>query len=86
MQENACLEKILIEGRKKLSVSNVDSVDGFTSQWLKLTVGGKTLLVTGENIKITAFNKANGNLTADGVFLEVKYANKKQPLLKRLFK
>ncbi|MBR5191997.1 MAG: YabP/YqfC family sporulation protein [Clostridia bacterium] len=86
MQENINVEKVLIEGRKKLSVSNVESVDGFTSQWLKLTVSGSTLLVTGENIKITAFNKANGNLTADGNFLEVKYNHKKQPLLKRLFK
>ena len=86
MQENLSVEKIVLEGRKKLSVSNVESVDGFTSQWLKLTVGGQTLLVTGENIKITAFNKANGNLTADGTFLEIKYNAKKQPLLKRLFK
>ena len=77
MQENVNLEKVLIEGRKKLSVTNVDSVDGFTSQWLKLTVGGKGLLITGENIKITAFNKANGNLSADGLFLEIKYNYKK---------
>ncbi len=86
MQENVNVEKIVIEGRKKLSVSNVESVDGFTSQWLRLTIGGQTLLITGENIKITAFNKANGNLTADGTFVEVKYNVKKQPFVKRLFK
>ncbi len=80
------LEKAVIEGRKKLSMTKVETVDGFTEQCLKLTVGGNKVTIMGEGIKITAFNKSTGTLNADGIFSEIKYNNKKAPLIKRLFK
>jgi hypothetical protein len=80
------IDRILIEGRKKLTMTGVDSVDGFTEQVLNLTVSGSKVKVSGENIKITAYNKATGSLNADGVFNEIKYSVKKAPLMKRLFK
>ena len=80
------LEKAVIEGRKKLSMTKVETVDGFTEQSLKLTVAGSKVFIVGENIKITAFNKTSGNLTAEGEFFEIKYNRKKVPVIKRLFK
>ncbi len=80
------IDKVLIEGRKKLSMTGVDSVDGFTEQMLNLTVNGSKVKVSGENIKITAYNKEQGILNAEGVFNEIKYNAKKVPLVKRLFK
>ena len=80
------IEKIIIESRKKLNMTKVETVDGFTEQCLRLTVAGNKVVVNGENIKITAFNKSTGNLTAEGDFVEVKYNHKKIPLIKRLFK
>lgn len=79
-------DKVLIEGRKKLSMTGVDSVDGFSEQLLNLTVLGSKVKISGENIKITAYNKGTGMLNADGVFNEIKYNSKKPPLIKRLFK
>lgn len=72
--------------RKRLAMSGVEAVDGFSEQALYLTVSGVKVKITGEKIKITAFNKAAGTLAAEGVFNEIKYGAKKTPLLKRIFK
>ena len=79
-------DKLILDGRKKLQMTGVDAVEGFSDRMLKLSVSGSKVLINGENIKITAFNKATGNLTADGNFTEIKYNFKKAPLIKRLFK
>ena len=75
-----------LDNRKRLTLTGVSSVDGFSEQFIKLTVGLDKLLVTGEGLKITAFNKANGNFICDGRINEIKYTGKKQPVLKRIFK
>ena len=64
----------------------VQSVDGYSEQTLNLTVAGVRVKISGEKIKITAFNKATGTLVADGTFAEIKYNAVKPPILKRLFK
>lgn len=79
-------DKLEIIGRKRLAMSGVEEVDGFSEQVLNLTVLGNKVKITGEKIKITAFNKATGTLMADGVFNEIKYNAKRVPLLKRIFK
>lgn len=79
-------DKLEIIGRKRLAMCGVEAVDGFSEQALNLTVSGVKVKITGEKIKITAFNKATGTLTADGIFNEIRYNAKKTPLLKRIFK
>ena len=85
MPDNDC-EKLLIEGRKRLQMSAVDAVEGFSEQTLKLVVKGSRVVISGKNIKITAFNKQSGNLTADGDFADIKFGGEKQAVLKRIFK
>lgn len=80
------IDKLCLDGRKRLSMTGVETVDGFTEQVLKLTVSGSKVAVNGSGIKITAFNKATGTLTADGEFHEIRYLSKKAPIVKRLFK
>lgn len=79
-------EKVVLEGRKKFTMTGVTTVDGFSPQYLKLTASGNRVLITGSNLKITAFDKGSGNLTAEGFFNEFKYNHKKEPFIKRLFK
>ncbi len=87
MQNNITVtENLVIDGRKKLSMTGVQAVDGFSEQFLKLTVSGNKVYITGENIRIVSFSKATGNLIAEGIFNEVKYNYKKLPFVKRLFK
>lgn len=84
--ENKNMDKLVIECRKQLTLTGVDSVDGFSEQTLNLTVSGVKVKISGENIKIVSFNKSTGLLVADGVFNEIKYNVKKVPIVKRLFK
>ena len=86
MEERNFNDKLEIIGRRKLAMTAVESVDGFSEQMLLLTVAGEKVKIAGEKIKIAAFNKATGTLAADGVFYEIKYNVKKVPLLKRIFK
>ena len=79
-------EKVTLEARKKLTMTCVEAVDAFTAQRLTLTVAGKSVNVLGEGIKITAFNKASGCLTAEGSFSEIKYNATKVPFIKKIFK
>ena len=79
-------DKLELFGRKRLSMSGVESVDGFTEQVLNLTVAGNKVRIMGDGIKITAFNNGTGMLCADGNFTEIRYAHKSTPILKRLFK
>ena len=79
-------DKLVLDARKRLSMTGVESVDGFTEQILNLTVGGIKVKILGDNLKISAFNKTNGNLTAEGVISEIKYNHKKTGFIKRLFK
>ncbi len=80
------VDKLVLDGRKRLTMSGVEAVDGFSEQSLVLSVKGVKVYVGGENIKITAFNKSSGNLTADGEFTEIRYGKKKAPFFKRVFK
>lgn len=78
--------KLTLENRKHLSMTGVDAVDGFSDQHLSLTIAGEKVFINGENIKITAYNKLSGSLSAEGKFTEIKYSYKKAPLIKRIFK
>ena len=80
------LQVLTLEGQKRLTMTGVESVDGFSEQSLKLTLAGKRVLVTGSHIKITSFNKATVSLTADGMFDSVRYDAKKGSFFKRVFK
>ncbi len=87
MQNQPIIEKKLtLESRTKLSMTGVDAVDGFSETFLQLTVSGDKVYISGENIKITVFNKVSGNLSAEGKFNQIKYGNAKVPIVKRLFK
>ena len=87
MQNQPIIEqKLTLESRIKLTMSGVDAVDGFSDVHLNLTVSGDKVYISGENIKITAYNKSSGNLSAEGKFNQIKYGNAKVPIVKRLFK
>ncbi len=80
------LNKLILEGRKFLNMTGVENVDSFSEQTLRLQISGDKVCILGENIKITSFNKVSGNLSAEGVFNEIRYNQKKVPLVKRIFK
>ena len=84
--ETNSVSTLILEQRKRLSISGVSSVDFFSDQCLKLTIGGSRAQIFGENLKVIAFAKEQGNFIAEGTFNEIKYNYKKPSILKRIFK
>lgn len=86
MQEVKSNESLTIENRKRLYMTEVVSVDAFSEEMLKLTVGDKKVIVGGNNLKITAFNQAQKTLNVEGEIVQIKYEGAKTPFVKRFFK
>lgn len=85
MQNNES-NKLILEERKRLNMTGVESVDSFSDSVIKLTISGSQAQIGGERLKILTYNKSTGALTVDGFINDIKYNCKKQPLLKRFFK
>ena len=81
-------QNIIIENRKKLTLSGVKDVVGFDEETIALeTVLGK-VTIKGNKLRIQNFNTENGDLTADGKINAVVYISeqKNNGLISKLFK
>ncbi len=75
MQENK--HTVIIEQRKTLSVSAVESVVAFSEVKIVLALlGGGKLTVVGSGLKISGFSKASGSFTAEGTVTGITYGGK----------
>lgn len=79
-------DKLILDGGKRLSMTNVEAVNGFTDTIINLTVSGKSVKISGNKLKITSYNKGTGNLTCDGEVVEIKFGTVKQSVFKKVFK
>ncbi len=86
MQNQIELDKLVLEGRKRLMMTGVEAVDGFSEQLVNLTVTGCKVKITGEKLKITNYNKTSKSLSVEGLVNEIKYNAKKIPFFKKIFK
>lgn len=83
MQENK--HSILLEQRKNLSVTGVESVSSFSEVKITLVLlGGERLQILGTGLKIVGFSKTNGNFQAEGEVAGISYGGKS--FAQRLFK
>ncbi len=83
MQENK--HSVIIEQRKQLTVSAVESVVAFSEVKIILSLlGGERLTVIGSGLKITGFSKTSGTFVAEGTITGVQYGGKS--LVSRIFK
>lgn len=74
MDENVrVIQNVIIEGRKRLSVSGVKQVVSFDEETVLLDTALGKMTVKGENIKIESFNTATGDLSAIGTVHAVVY-------------
>ena len=77
MQETYQKHSIIIEQRKTITISGVESVTAFSEVKISLALlGGERLHVAGMNLKIIGFSKANGTLVAEGTVSGVSYGGK----------
>ena len=83
MQENK--HSIMLEQRKSLSISGIESVASFSEVKIVLVlIGGERMTVIGSGLKITGFSKINGTFTAEGDVMGISYGGKS--LAARIFK
>ncbi len=76
---------VIIEQRKTLSVTAVESVVAFSEVKILLSlVGGERLQIVGSGLKITAFSKTSGSFSAEGTVTGVSYGGKS--VVARIFK
>ena len=76
---------IILEQRKNLSVSGVESVRSFSEVKIVLSLlNGEKLHIIGTDLKITGFSKNSGAFTADGNVVGFSYGGKS--LVSRIFK
>ena len=83
MQENQ--HSVILEQRKNLTVSAVESVVAFSEVKIVLALlGGGKMSIVGTNLKITGFSKSSGAFVAEGSVTGISYGGKS--LAARIFK
>ena len=78
-------ESALIEQQKKITMTGVSGVDGFTPREIRLTLESGRAVIAGEGLKIVSFSKANGNFSAIGKIYGIRFFAKHEKPTKRLF-
>ena len=86
MQQAAKQSVLTVENRAKISLTGVDSVDGFSETLISLTVGGVRMQIAGAHLKVLAFSQGTGNFAAVGEVNSVKYGAEKGKWLRRLLR
>ena len=83
MQENK--HSIVLEQKKNLTVSGVESVSSFSEAKIVLALlGGERMSVIGSGLKIVGFSKSSGSFTAEGTIMGISYGGKS--LASKIFK
>lgn len=87
MEENF-YSNIIIESRKKITVTGVKEVSGFDDETIIMQTSLGKLTIKGSNLKITVFNTDTGELSVDGKVFAAVYTDsiKKGNFLTKVFK
>ena len=83
--EQAEEHTLSIENRKRINATKIEAVSSFSASQIVLLCNGGKIVVSGSDMKITAFSKSSGQFTAQGNIDGVKYSNGSSGL-KGLFK
>lgn len=76
-QQNNSFHNLIIENRRKLSVSGVREIEGFTETEVSIYTETGQLTIRGKNLKVEQANIENGNLIMYGNMIDsVVYSEK----------
>lgn len=67
------IQNVIIENRKKLSISGVKQVISFDDETVLLDTALGRMTIKGEGVKIESFNTTTGDLVATGTVHAVVY-------------
>lgn len=85
MEQQNEQHQVTIENRKRITATQIEAVSSFSASQVVLVYQGGKIIVSGSDMKITAFSKSSGQFTAQGNIDGVKYAHKSVGI-KGLFK
>lgn len=77
---NLCVEQC-----KKITATQISSVDSFSDRQLILSYSSGKIIVVGSGMKIVSFSKSSGAFAATGDISSVRYARGGK-LIRKLFK
>ena len=81
------MQQIVITDAKTVKVGETKEIISFSDKEIRLLLASeKRLLIEGSGLKIGNFTKSNGEFSAEGVVVSVRYADKKENPFKKVFK
>lgn len=72
--------------RNVLAITGVEKMFSVSDSQIHLLACGDSLLITGQDLTVVKLDVENGNLKVTGKIGTMKYNDKKENLLKRVFK
>ena len=81
--------KLVLEGRKKLSISGVREVESFDDTAVVLQTNKGTMIIRGEGLHLQMLSLDGGQVSVDGLVDSIQYENDVQSagsLFSRLFR
>ena len=76
-----------IENANRLCMTGVSEVESFSESKIVAVISGKDkITIIGSNLKISVFQKENGNLRLDGEIRQVSYSAGKLSAVSKIFK
>ena len=79
-------QTLTVDDQKRLSLSGVISVDGFTDEKIRLVAKTGRIAISGEKLKINNFSETTGTFACEGKILSITYLAPREGIVKRLFK
>lgn len=79
-------QNITIESCKRISATEIISVDSFSDKQIVLSYANGRIVVQGSGMKIVNFSKSTGAFSATGDIVSARYMQKGSSLKQKLFR
>ena len=73
------VQNVILESRKRLTVSGVEEVDGFDESYVQMRTALGELTVRGEGLHVDLLSVETGELLVTGEVTEIAYAESAAP-------
>lgn len=77
---------LTIENCKRISATEISSVDSFSDKQIILSYSNGRIVVQGSGMKIVSFSKSTGAFSATGDIVGARYVQKGSSIKQKLFK
>lgn len=64
---------VTVEGQKRIVMTGVEEVLSFSPQQIRLRLSGGSVMISGEGLKIVSFSGSDGNFSATGKIVGLRY-------------